>query len=167
MKTGHGGIRDIEFVIQFLQLLNGGDLPATSHRQHAGSDRAAGAVRLPDQSGAGRCWSENYSFLRKIEHRLQIMFDLQTHLLPAEPAELRKLALRMGYADLPDKPALEAFLADYREKTVAQSQDPRPPAARRLRRRRQTEPEVDLVLDPDPPAGADRRGARQATTSAT
>ena len=35
VKTGHGGIRDVEFVIQFLQLLNGGDLPAAAHRQHA------------------------------------------------------------------------------------------------------------------------------------
>ncbi len=44
VKTGHGGIRDIEFVIQFLQLLNGGDLPATAHRQHAGGHGPAGTM---------------------------------------------------------------------------------------------------------------------------
>ena len=94
---------------------------------------------------------ENYGFLRKIEHRLQIMFDLQTHLLPQDKAELRKLALRVGYADTPERPALAAFLADYRNKT-------------RLNRKildhllhdafsedRATAAEVDLVLDPDPP----------------
>ncbi len=40
---------------------------------------------------------ENYRFLRKIEHRLQIMFDLQTHTLPDSDKELRRLAIRMGY----------------------------------------------------------------------
>ena len=38
---------------------------------------------------------DNYSFLRKVEHRLQIMFDLQTHMLPTEPGELAKLANQM------------------------------------------------------------------------
>ena len=52
---------------------------------------------LTDQERA--LLEENYTFLRKIEHRLQIMFDLQTHLLPEDDDELRKLALRMGYAE--------------------------------------------------------------------
>ncbi len=52
VKTGHGGIRDVEFVIQFLQLLNGGDLPAAADRQHAGGHRPVGERRLPEQPGA-------------------------------------------------------------------------------------------------------------------
>ena len=148
VKVGHGGIRDIEFVIQFLQLLNGGDLPqlrtgntleAMTHLEQCGCLTNQERVLL----------GENYNFLRKIEHRLQILFDLQTHMMPAEPAELRKLALRMGYEDLPDKPALETFVADYREKTSfnrkildhllhdAFGED-------------HSEAEADLVLDPDP-----------------
>ena len=135
VKTGHGGIRDIEFVIQFLQLLNGGDLPQlrTGNTLEAMA-RLEQVGCLTHQERA--LLEENYNFLRKIEHRLQIMFDLQTHLMPAEDDELRKLALRMGYEDLPERPALDAFLADYREKTLVQPQDPRPPAARRLQRRR-------------------------------
>ena len=43
--------------------------------------------------------SDAYRFLRKTEHRLQLLFDLQTHKLPAEADELRKLARRMGYAE--------------------------------------------------------------------
>ena len=96
VKTGRGGIRDIEFVIQFLQLLNGADLPDLQ------TGNTIEAIAQLENAG---CLSnlertlleENYSFLRKIEHRLQIMFDLQTHLLPESPDETRKLALRMGY----------------------------------------------------------------------
>ena len=61
--------------------------------------------------------ADNYGFLRKIEHLLQIMFDLQTHTLPAEAEDLRKLALRMGYADAPERSAKEVFWSDYRNKT--------------------------------------------------
>ncbi len=100
VKTGHGGIRDIEFAIQFLQLLNGADLTAVqtgntieaiAHLEKAGCLSNLERTLLED----------NYSFLRKIEHRLQIMFDLQTHLLPESTDEIRKLALRMGYGDGP------------------------------------------------------------------
>ena len=51
VKTGHGGIRDIEFTIQFLQLLNGGDLSAVREPQHPAGDASPGARRLPDRSG--------------------------------------------------------------------------------------------------------------------
>src|SRR5439155_8207796 len=44
-----------------------------------------------------RALDSTYRFLRKIEHRLQLMFDQQTHRMPDKPEELRKLALRMGY----------------------------------------------------------------------
>ena len=95
------------------------------------------------------------------------MFDLQTHLLPTDPAELRKLAIRMGYADAPQQTALAAFESDYKSKTElnrkildhllhdAFSDDAR------------TEPESDLVLDPEPQPRADRRGAGQVSRSAT
>ena len=100
VKTGRGGIRDIEFVIQFLQLLNGGDLPQL---------RTGTTIEAITQLENVGCLThqertileENYSFLRKIEHRLQIMFDLQTHDMPEAPEELRRLAIRMGYGDRP------------------------------------------------------------------
>lgn len=116
IKTGHGGIRDIEFVIQFLQLLNGGRL----HRvQTVNTLRAieqlqlAGCLALNEEA----LLSQNYIWLRKLEHRLQIMYDLQTHELPEGEAELRKLAIRMGYLDLFDQSALEQFRADLQEVT--------------------------------------------------
>ncbi|HEV3385017.1 MAG TPA: bifunctional [glutamate--ammonia ligase]-adenylyl-L-tyrosine phosphorylase/[glutamate--ammonia-ligase] adenylyltransferase, partial [Gemmata sp.] len=98
LKTGRGGIRDIEYAVQFLQLLNGGDLPAVRQRntllalealEIAGCLTSVETFRLSDA----------YRFLRKTEHRLQLLFDLQTHRLPASHEELRKLALRMGYQE--------------------------------------------------------------------
>lgn len=149
VKTGHGGIRDIEFVVQFLQLLNGGDLPAL----RTGNTLEA-IVQLENcgcLTNAERSILEtNYSFLRKIEHRLQILFDLQTHLLPEQPDELQKLARRMGYADNAERTSRAAFEADHRNAT-------------QLNRRildfllrdafgdtPQTPEESDLVLDPAP-----------------
>jgi [glutamine synthetase] adenylyltransferase / [glutamine synthetase]-adenylyl-L-tyrosine phosphorylase len=152
VKTGRGGIRDIEFTLQFLQLLNGGDLPAVRQRNTLLALQALErAGCLTDQEY--RVLDDAYRFLRKTEHRLQLLFDLQTHRLPEDAEELRKLALRMGYPpkadDSPEPRA--AFLADYREKTE--------PTRRILDHLlHQTfagesgaaEPESDLILDTNP-----------------
>lgn len=149
VKTGHGGIRDVEFVIQFLQLLNGGDLPEI---------RTGNTLDAIVQLEAVGCLSnlersileENYTFLRKVEHRLQIMFDMQTHLQPQEPEEMRKLALRMGYADGPNRPALDSFVADYKSKTDLNRKILDHLLNDAFPDDEATAAEVDLVLDPDP-----------------
>ncbi|QGJ70278.1 Bifunctional glutamine synthetase adenylyltransferase/adenylyl-removing enzyme [Planctomycetales bacterium 10988] len=149
VKTGHGGIRDVEFVLQFLQLLNGADDPHL---------RDSNTIRTLSQLEKAGCLTnqergileENYRFLRKVEHRLQFMFDLQTHLLPEKNSERRKLALRMGYQDKPEQEVLEQFEHDLDNRTAVNRKildhllheafpdDPN------------VEPEVDLVLDPEP-----------------
>ena len=151
VKTGHGGIRDVEFTIQFLQLLNGGSLPGV---------RTCNTLRALHELEHVGCLTgqerhileDTYRFLRKIEHRLQIMFDLQTHRMPSETAEVRKLALRMNYHDTAAHSAEKAFLLDYRHKTqmnrrildhLLHDAFPQDSAGR-------PEPEVDLVFDPDP-----------------
>ena len=150
VKTGRGGIRDVEFVIQFLQLLNGGDLP----------DLRVGntleAVARLEQCGClthqeRTILEENYGFFRKIEHRLQIMFDLQTHLVPSDPVEVRRLAIRLGYVDGPQASALEAFEAEYRAKSELSRKILDHLLHDAFGEDAATEPEVDLVLDPDPP----------------
>jgi glutamate-ammonia-ligase adenylyltransferase len=101
VKTGHGGIRDIEFTIQFLQLLNGSDLPEVRQRNTLLAMQAlekAGCLTAQEY----QILEDAYRLLRKTEHRLQIMFDLQTHRLPESEEELRKLALRMGYGSHPN-----------------------------------------------------------------
>ncbi|MCE9604266.1 MAG: bifunctional [glutamate--ammonia ligase]-adenylyl-L-tyrosine phosphorylase/[glutamate--ammonia-ligase] adenylyltransferase [Planctomycetia bacterium] len=150
VKTGRGGIRDVEFVIQFLQLLNGGDLPKV---------RVSGTLEALAQLEACGCLThqertflaENYAFFRKIEHRLQIMFDLQTHLVPNDPVELRRLAIRLGYLDTPERTALEAFEAEYRERSDVNRKILDHLLHDAFGEDAETEPEVDLVLDPDPP----------------
>ncbi len=149
VKTGRGGIRDIEFTIQFLQLLNGGELPEVRQRNTLLALSALERVGcLTDQEY--RVLDDAYRFLRKVEHRLQLLFDLQTHRLPQGEEELRKLALRMGYAERDPDP-LSAFLRDYQEKTEL---------TRRILdhllhqtfagEAGESEPESDLILDTNP-----------------
>jgi glutamate-ammonia-ligase adenylyltransferase len=149
VKTGRGGIRDIEFAIQFLQLLNGGELPQVRQRNTLITLSALERVGcLTDQEY--RVLDDAYRFLRKVEHRLQLLFDLQTHRLPEGEDELRKLALRMGYAGRDSVP-LNAFLCDYKEKTEL---------TRRILdhllhetfvgEAEESEPESDLILDTNP-----------------
>ncbi|MBL8864623.1 MAG: bifunctional [glutamate--ammonia ligase]-adenylyl-L-tyrosine phosphorylase/[glutamate--ammonia-ligase] adenylyltransferase [Planctomycetia bacterium] len=97
VKTGRGGIRDIEYTVQFLQLLNGGDLPAVRQRNTLlalESLEIAGCLT----GNENYILADAYRFLRKTEHRLQLLFDMQTHRLPDTEAELAKLARRMGYS---------------------------------------------------------------------
>lgn len=150
VKTGHGGIRDIEFVIQFLQLLNGGDLPEVR------TGNTLEAIERLERVGCltnleRSILEETYAFLRKIEHRLQIMLDLQTHMLPENRDELRKLALRMGYATTEKETALELFLDAYRDKTELNRKILDHLLHDAFSDDSQTQAEVDLVLDPDPP----------------
>lgn len=149
VKTGHGGIRDIEFSIQFLQLLNGGDLPelrTVNTLEAIAKLENVGCLTRQERS----ILEENYGFLRKIEHRLQIMFDLQTHLLPSDPLEVRRLAIRMGYSDSGSVDARTAFETDYQNKTALNRKILDHLLHDAFRDDAQTEPEVDLVLDPDP-----------------
>jgi glutamate-ammonia-ligase adenylyltransferase len=150
VKTGHGGIRDVEFVIQFLQLLNGGDLPEV--RTGNTLEALARLERVGCLTNQERLiLEENYAFLRKIEHRLQIMLDLQTHLLPEGHDELRKLARRMGYVTTDVQSALDTFLDDYRNKTELNRRILDHLLHDAFSDDAQTQAEVDLVLDPNPP----------------
>ena len=96
VKTGHGGIRDIEFTIQFLQLLNGGSIKSVRTVNTLKAIRKLSEADCLNRQEA-ELLTQNYCWLRKLEHFLQIMFDLQTHTLPEDESELAKIALRMGY----------------------------------------------------------------------
>ncbi|GAB4251441.1 MAG: bifunctional [glutamate--ammonia ligase]-adenylyl-L-tyrosine phosphorylase/[glutamate--ammonia-ligase] adenylyltransferase [Acidobacteriota bacterium] len=96
VKLGLGGIREIEFFVQSFQLLYGGRHPELRNPSTlAVLDRLVdlGFVNLNDY----RALREAYYFLRALEHKLQLVHDLQTHSLPTDPRELARCARRMGY----------------------------------------------------------------------
>ncbi|MFE0591883.1 bifunctional [glutamine synthetase] adenylyltransferase/[glutamine synthetase]-adenylyl-L-tyrosine phosphorylase [Micromonospora echinospora] len=112
IKRGPGGLRDIEFAVQLLQLVHGrgdeslrepGTIPALRALV------AGGYVGRADGEGLLR----GYRFLRGVEHRLQLQGLRRTHTVPAEPAGLRWLAAALDYTATPGRSAVEAFRADW------------------------------------------------------
>ena len=114
VKTGYGGIRDIEFTVQLLQLELGGRRPALrTPTTMIAIDRlrAAGVLTTREASDL----ADDYKFLRTLEHRLQLLHDFQTQTMPPADnvAERAFLARRLGYHD-PD--AFETDLAVRRDR---------------------------------------------------
>ena len=98
VKRGRGGIRDVEFAVQLLQIVHGRRNPALRSPNTLSALQALaeeGYVADPDASALG----EAYRFLRRLEHRLQIVRDLQTHDLPADPHARTTIARSLGLAD--------------------------------------------------------------------
>jgi len=116
VKLGRGGIREVEFLVQALQLLYGGDDPWLRERN---SLRAI--FRLTERGylppALGRELGLALVYLRTVEHRLQIVHEFQTHTLPEEPAALGLLARRMGIAR-PPAIAARLFVAEHRRVTT-------------------------------------------------
>lgn len=112
IKNGWGGIRDIEFGVQGLQLLYGGQLPRLRTPNTLEALRRLRQARLitPEQS---QRLHEAYCFLRTVEHRLQLIYGHQTHTLPAQGSEARaRFAPYMGFSD---SEAFENALRSHRE----------------------------------------------------
>ncbi|MGH9942769.1 MAG: hypothetical protein ACRD9R_10495, partial [Pyrinomonadaceae bacterium] len=110
VKLGRGGVREIEFVAQALQLAHGGRDPWL---QAAHTLVALG--RLADrgliQEGERAGLSDAYTFLRRLEHRLQMEHGLQTHVVPDDSSRRALVARRMGFGDGAELPhaALDEF----------------------------------------------------------
>src|SRR3989442_2244852 len=97
VKLGPGGIREIEFVAQALQLVRGGRDPAlTARPTREALARLAERRLLPAE--AARELSDAYVFLREVEHRLQYLDDAQRHDLPEEEDDRARLARMAGFA---------------------------------------------------------------------
>jgi len=110
VKGGPGGIRDIEFLTQFLQLTQGG-----SERELRSANTLDGLVRLaelkrifPDEF---RRLTEGYLFQRTIEHSLQLLHNQQNHALPRSARQQAYLARRLDFPDA------ESFLQHYEQHT--------------------------------------------------
>ena len=98
IKLGRGGIREIEFFAQTQQLIWGGRKPEL---RQAGTLDALAALAAAGQIGADdlAALTESYHFLRKLEHRLQMIDDAQTHSVPRDPIALHRVAILMGFAN--------------------------------------------------------------------
>jgi len=96
LKLGRGGIREIEFFVQTQQLVAGGRNPALRVR---GTEEALAALVKEGWIGADaeRDLLIAYRFLRRIEHRLQMVADEQTHSLPQDPGAMERFAQFAGY----------------------------------------------------------------------
>ena len=116
LKRGVGGIREIEFLVQSLQLIRGGREPALRGRSLLPALRAlveAGQIA----PGHGQVLADAYRFLRRLENRVQMLADAQTHAVPEAAPERLRLALGLGYAGWQP---LQDELARWREQVSAE-----------------------------------------------
>ncbi|MEX2491064.1 MAG: hypothetical protein WD425_04805 [Nitrospirales bacterium] len=117
VKLGRGGIREIEFIVQSLQLRWGYRYPDIRDRQTLKSLMKLTKVGKL-QRGVLQQLTASYLFLRNLENKIQMVHELQTHLLPVKSEEIAKSAIRMGYPKGDTiKQTAEYLLADYRGHT--------------------------------------------------
>ncbi len=136
MKLGRGGIREIEFFTQTRQLIAGGRDPDLRVR-----GTVEGLARLAEKGWVPRDAAEaltgHYRFHREIEHRVQMLRDAQTHLLPATPDEFDRLAAFTGRetrdlrAEITERLlAVDALIEDFfRQEAACDAPAPAPQAA--------------------------------------
>src|SRR6266480_2849653 len=101
VKLGIGGIREIEFIVQALQLIHGARHPFL---QEPGMLKALRALRQLDLLPREEVLTLDnaYRFLRRVEHRLQIEAEQQTHIVPQESQDLRRVALSLRFSSAED-----------------------------------------------------------------
>ncbi|MDH6183308.1 bifunctional [glutamate--ammonia ligase]-adenylyl-L-tyrosine phosphorylase/[glutamate--ammonia-ligase] adenylyltransferase [Polaromonas sp. CG_23.6] len=98
VKMSRGGIREIEFTVQVLQVVRGGQFPELRTRSTLDAlQRVAHAGLMPQETADAM--ARAYEFLRCVEHRIQYLDDQQTHVLPTRDDDLAWIAETMGYAD--------------------------------------------------------------------
>jgi glutamate-ammonia-ligase adenylyltransferase len=110
VKLGRGGIREIEFVIQTLQLVNAGKDERIRERNSLRALRLLAEHRYLE-SDQGERLAAAYRFLRQVEHKIQLVDERQTHVVPEGSAELH-LARRLGYGREDPASAVIRFRAD-------------------------------------------------------
>jgi len=117
VKLGTGGIREIEFLAQTVQVLAGRKIPALLDRSTLGSLKRFAARKLISAKERDDLTAA-YLFLRDVEHKLQMVHDLQTHALPESGEELARCAVRAGYEAEDRTKAAARFRADHQRHTA-------------------------------------------------
>jgi [glutamine synthetase] adenylyltransferase / [glutamine synthetase]-adenylyl-L-tyrosine phosphorylase len=101
LKRGRGGIREVEFFVQIQQMIHGGRDPSVRAPATLDAIEALVAAERLDADIA-RELADAYRLLRTIEHRVQMVEDAQTHLIPAQPQALDNVARLHGLASGPE-----------------------------------------------------------------
>jgi glutamate-ammonia-ligase adenylyltransferase len=99
VKLSRGGIREIEFTVQLLQVVRGGQFPELRTRPTLDAlQRLCKAGLMPQATATAL--AQAYEFLRRVEHRIQYLDDQQTHVIPTRDDDLAWIAATLGYPDL-------------------------------------------------------------------
>jgi [glutamine synthetase] adenylyltransferase / [glutamine synthetase]-adenylyl-L-tyrosine phosphorylase len=101
VKLGRGGIREIEFIVQTLQLIHGARDPFLQESSMLKALRALRQLDLLPREEVLTC-DNTYRFLRRVEHRLQIEAEQQTHVVPRDPEALQRLARSLRFSSSQD-----------------------------------------------------------------
>jgi len=109
IKLGEGGIRELEFIVQALQLIKGGRKTQLQTRSYYQAMKVVVDLALMTQEDADKL-TAHYSFFRRLEHLIQAQADKQTQMLPGHRYEQDSLAWVMAYDSYP------ALLADIQKK---------------------------------------------------
>ncbi len=96
VKLSRGGIREIEFTVQLLQVVRGGQFPELRTRPTLDALQRVAKAGLMPQATADAL-SAAYVFLRQVEHRIQYLDDQQTHVLPTRDDDLAWIAQTLGF----------------------------------------------------------------------
>ncbi len=114
VKLSRGGIREIEFIVQLLQVVRGGQFPEIRTRSTVKALRSLAARGLMKPATAEGL-AEGYRFLRQVEHRIQYLDDQQTHALPGNDEDLGWIARSLKLACRADTCELLDRLCEVRE----------------------------------------------------
>ena len=115
IKTGHGGMVDVEFLVQYLQLQHGREHPSIRSRNTLEALQELQKAKLI-RSNERNLLASGYKFLRRLENKLRLVHDQSINELSANPDYLAKLARHLGYANPSGRPE-QAFLDEYSEVT--------------------------------------------------
>lgn len=119
VKLSRGGIREIEFIVQLLLVVRGGQFPEIRTRSTLTALNKLVARGLMPPETALKL-ADGYTFLRQVEHRIQYLDDQQTHLLPTADDDLRWIAQSLGLACRQDACELLERLCEIRELVAAE-----------------------------------------------
>jgi len=98
VKLSRGGIREIEFTVQLLQVVRGGQYPELRTRPTLSAlERLVTAGLMPPATA--EALARAYVFLRQVEHRIQYLDDQQTHILPTDDSDVAWIALTLGFTN--------------------------------------------------------------------